>query len=69
MQYSQERYYEKENELRIIDDGKKVEVWMFWGVINCQGKIVFEIFDGIQNSEEYLNRLKRNFPRMGIGKN
>jgi hypothetical protein len=45
---------------------------LVWGVISRRGKIAFEFIDGTIKKENYLDLLKRNFPKKAddkFGKN
>ena len=58
------RYYSMKNEFRKIEVQKKGKSLNVWAAINGEGKIVFELFEGIQYAEDYKQRLERNFPLM-----
>ena len=58
------RYYSMKNEFRKIQVQKKGKSISVWAAINAEGKIVFEIYEGIQTAENYKERLERNFPLM-----
>lgn len=62
--FKQKSYFAQENEHRIIEkinNQKKVNIW---AAICGDGKLIFEVLEGIQSSENYIQTLFNAFPFM-----
>lgn len=59
-------YYSKKNEHKKIEVSRNQKTVNVWAAICGEGKIVYDIYTGIQNAEKYVTRLKKVFPLMGL---
>lgn len=62
--YKNTSYLAKENEYRIIDQSRNQKKINVWCAIRGDGKMVYEILEGIQLSENYIQLLINKFPEM-----
>ena len=66
LHYKNTSYLAKENEYRIIEKNQNQKKINVWAAIRGNGKIIFEIQDGIQKSEKYIQLLINRFPEMEL---
>jgi len=62
--FKNKSYLAKENEYRIIDQHKNQKKINVWCAIRGDGNLMYEILEGIQCSENYIQLLVNIFPEM-----